>query len=93
MKRFTLAAVLAWVAIAGGLLLVAWPSPARPDERPVIRVDQFDTQSRRTGYLLIDPKTGRIDTFDTKSQRTGSGQVQPTRPSSSSVVPAPAPRR
>lgn len=91
MKAFTLAAVLAWVVLVSGLLCAAWPSPASPDERPVIRVDQFDTHSKRTGYLLIDPKTGRIDTFDTKSRRTGAGQVQPSP--SSPVVPAPAPRR
>ena len=39
------------------------------------RVDLFDTKSNRTGYILIDPKSGRFDTYDTKSRRTGWGTI------------------
>src|SRR5260370_10638260 len=35
------------------------------------RIDLFDTNSNRTGYIIVDPKTKRVDTYDTKSHRTG----------------------
>ena len=38
-----------------------------------IRVDTFDKRSNRTGYLIIDTKTGRVDQFDTRSNRLGYG--------------------
>jgi hypothetical protein len=93
MKAFNLAAVLAWVVLVGGLLFLAWPSPASPEERPIVRVDQFDTNGKRTGYLIVDPKTGRIDTFDTKSRRTGSGQVQGLDKAPATAPPATQSRR
>ena len=39
------------------------------------RIDLFDTNSKRTGYIIIDPKTKRFDTYDTKSHRTGWGTI------------------
>ena len=39
------------------------------------RVDLFDTKSNRTGYILVDPKSGRFNTYDTKSNRTGWGTI------------------
>jgi hypothetical protein len=39
------------------------------------RIDLFDTNSNRTGYIIIDPKTKRFDTYDTKSKRTGWGTI------------------
>ena len=39
------------------------------------RIDLFDTNSNRTGYIIVDPKTQRFDTYDTKSHRTGWGTI------------------
>jgi hypothetical protein len=39
------------------------------------RIDLFDTKSNRTGYIIVEPKTGRLDTYDTKSKRTGWGTI------------------
>ena len=39
------------------------------------RIDLFDTNSNRTGYIIVDPKTKRFDTFDTQSKRTGWGTI------------------
>jgi hypothetical protein len=39
------------------------------------RIDLFDTNSNRTGYIIVDPKTKRFDTYDTKSHRTGWGTI------------------
>ena len=39
------------------------------------RIDLFDTNSNRTGYVILDPKTKRFDTYDTKSHRTGWGTI------------------
>jgi hypothetical protein len=38
------------------------------------RIDLFDTNSNRTGYIIVDPKTKRFATYDTKSQRPGGGR-------------------
>ena len=40
------------------------------------RIDLFDTSSNRTGYIVVDPKSGRFDTYDTKSNRTGWGTIR-----------------
>ncbi len=40
-----------------------------------IRIDTFDTKSNRTGYIIIDRKTGRLDQFDARGNRLGSGTV------------------
>jgi hypothetical protein len=39
------------------------------------RIDLFDTNSNRTGYIIVDPKTKRFDTYDTHSHRTGWGTI------------------
>ena len=39
------------------------------------RVDLFDAKSNRTGYIIVDPKSGRFNTYDTKSNRTGWGTI------------------
>jgi hypothetical protein len=39
------------------------------------RIDLFDTNSNRTGYIIVDPKTERFDTYDTKSHRTRWGTI------------------
>jgi hypothetical protein len=46
-----------------------------------IRIDTFDKKSNRTGYIIIDPRTGRLDQFDKNSDRLGYGTV--TSPPSS----------
>jgi hypothetical protein len=38
-----------------------------------IRIDTFDEHSNRTGYLIVNPNTGRVDQFDTRSNRLGYG--------------------
>jgi hypothetical protein len=40
-----------------------------------IRVDTFDRRSNRTGYFVIDPRTGRVDQFDQRSNRLGYGTI------------------
>jgi hypothetical protein len=39
------------------------------------RIELFDTRSNRTGYIIVEPKTGRFDTYDAKSNRTGWGTI------------------
>ena len=39
------------------------------------RIDLFDANSNRTGYIIVDPKTKRFDTYDAKSKRTGWGTI------------------
>ena len=39
------------------------------------RIDLFDTNSNRTGYIIVDPKTKRFDTYNTNSKRTGWGTI------------------
>lgn len=50
--------------LLGGQLLIA-----------ADRIDLFDTKSNRTGYIIVDPKSGRFDSYDTKSNRTGWGTI------------------
>src|SRR5438128_2041850 len=64
-----------------------------------IRVDTFDRSSRRTGYYILDLKTGRLDQFDTHGRRLGYGTVTspPSSPGSNlgseSLRSVPDPRR
>lgn len=47
-----------------------------------IRIDTFDRKSNRTGYIIIDPRTGRLDQFDRNSNRLGYGTTtSPNLPS------------
>jgi len=41
------------------------------------RIDTFDKNSKRTGYIIVDHRTGRIDQFDTHGRRLGYGYLQP----------------
>ena len=51
-------------------------TPAHTEERPgQTRIDLFDTKSNRTGYGIVDEKTGRVDLYDPKSNRTGYGTI------------------
>ena len=45
-----------------------------------IRIDTFDSKSRRTGYMIIDQRSGRIDQFDTRGNRLGYGTTTTPRP-------------
>jgi hypothetical protein len=58
------------IAFAGLLLAQA------SDE---IRIDQFDKKGNRTGYMIIDQRTGRYDSYDKNSNRTGFGSVTSPR--------------
>ncbi len=66
-----------------GLLVLADLTPgmfhhrAHAEGRETVRVDLFDKHSNRTGYAIVDPKTGIIDFYDLKSNRTGSGTITP----------------
>ena len=40
-----------------------------------IRIDTFDKKSNRTGYIVIDPRTGRFDSFDLHGNRVGHGTL------------------
>ena len=51
-------------ALLGGQLVIA-----------ADRIDLFDNKSNRTGYIIVEPKTGRFDTYDSKSNRTGWGTI------------------
>jgi len=42
------------------------------------RIDFFDREGRRTGYAVVDIKTGRVDFFDRNSRRTGWGRLEPS---------------
>lgn len=64
------------------LRFIVWPlvsltlaaTPAVAQER---RVDLFDPQGNRQGYVVIEPKTGRVDMYDKLSNRTGYGYIRP----------------
>jgi len=49
----------------------AQTQPPAPD----VRIDTFDAKSNRTGYIVVNPNTGRIDQFDKNSNRLGYGQI------------------
>ena len=55
-------------------LVLLLASGAVADER---RVDFFDQHGRRTGYAIVDERTGRVDFYDQKSRRTGWARVTP----------------
>jgi len=40
-----------------------------------VRIDTYEKDGRRSGYLVIDGRTGRIDQFDARSNRLGYGTV------------------
>jgi len=69
-------------------LTCATPSPAAEWRAhfavPVIagdpreqRVDLYDQESNRQGYVVIGPR-GRVDVYDRSSNRTGTGRINGT---------------
>jgi hypothetical protein len=55
-------------------LTVLGSGPARAETE---RVDLYDAQSRRTGYAIVDRRTGRVDLYDAQSRRLGYGVSRP----------------
>jgi len=53
------------------LLMPSWAQAQRQ------RIDLFDPQGNRQGYVVIEPKTGRVDMYDKLSNRTGYGYLRP----------------
>ncbi|OGK88021.1 MAG: hypothetical protein A2X52_08720 [Candidatus Rokubacteria bacterium GWC2_70_16] len=69
----TLAGAIALLGIPLGVLS-AVPTPAEAEPR---RIDLYDRQSDRVGYVIVDERTGRLDLYDRLSNRTGYGQIAP----------------
>lgn len=57
-----------------GLALVLLATATYAQDR---RLDLFDKQGNRQGYVIIEPKTGRVDIYDKLSNRTGYGYIRP----------------
>ena len=51
-----------------GLVLLA-------QTQPDVRIDTYNNRSNRTGYIIVNPNTGRIDQFDSRNNRLGYGTV------------------
>jgi hypothetical protein len=58
-----------------GVALLAAPGRAADRSNETRRIDLFDTKSNRTGYGIVDERSGRVDLYDTKSNRTGYGMI------------------
>ena len=71
--RRTLAGAIALFAIPLGVLS-AVPTPGETEPR---RIELYDHQSNRVGYVLVDERAGRLDLYDRLSNRTGYGRVAP----------------
>ena len=76
-----------WILISGILVLafvgvpyIAEHYSVADERREPVRVEQFDKEGQRTGYAVIDTKTGRVDYFDARSRRVGSGKIQNIQP-------------
>ena len=63
-----------WLLLLWSIGFSAIVSPAVAQDR----VDFFDREGRRTGYAIVDTKTGRADFFDANSRRTGWGRLEPS---------------
>ena len=64
-------------AALGALLLTVLAVPALAQERGErTRIDLYRPDGSRSGYVTVDPQTGRVDTFDEKSRRTGWGRIE-----------------
>lgn len=64
--------IAAWIALLMALGLMVAPALAGE------RVDFFNAKGQRTGYAVVDQKSGRVDFYDMKSRRTGWGRVDST---------------
>jgi len=71
--RSTLPRGIALLAIALGAL-AAVPIPAEAERR---RIDLYDRQSSRAGYVIVDEREGRLDLYDRLSNRPGHGRIAP----------------
>lgn len=69
----SLAVMLASPADAAVALFAVPAIAGDPRER---RVDLYDRQSNRQGYVVIGPH-GRVDVYDRLSNRTGTGRIAP----------------
>ena len=69
----TLAGVIALIAIPLGVLSSV-PTAAGTEPR---RIDFYDRQSNRVGYVIVDERAGRFDLYDRLSNRTGYGPIAP----------------
>jgi hypothetical protein len=57
-----------------GLTIAVFPAgPAAAQTR----VDLFDKSSNRTGYAIVDDKSGWIELYDKASNRIGYGRISP----------------
>jgi hypothetical protein len=54
------------------------------------RIDLYDKQSRREGYVIINERQGRVDFYDARSRRLGYGTI--SGPRDTRFAP-PAPRQ
>jgi hypothetical protein len=64
----------------GEIQMIDMPPAIEIAQAREIRIDTYDKKSNRTGYIVIDPKTGRLDQFDTRGNRTGYGTTTTPRP-------------
>ena len=70
-----------WILVCSLASVLLAPSMARAFDVPAIagdprerRVDLFDRDRTRAGYVVISPH-GRIDVYDRRSNHTGSGRI------------------
>lgn len=88
-----------WLGMAFGLVVYgALYVVAFGQTRTETRIDTFDRFSNRTGYLILNNKTGRLDAYDTKSNHTGTSTITPpptqVRPGQNVyITPQPSPGR
>ncbi len=71
--RRTLAGAIALIAIPLGAL-TAGPTPGEAEPR---RIDLYDRESNRVGYVVVDDRAGRLDLYDRFSNRRGYGRIAP----------------
>ena len=65
------------IGTAVALAVLLLPAFAHAQSATETRIDTFDKNYNRTGYLLVNPQTGRVDTFDKYSNRTNSAVISP----------------
>ena len=71
---------LSWAAacLFGALCYLAvYVALAHGQARDEVRIDTFDRNYNRDGYVIVNPKTGRTDTFDKFSNRKNSAVITP----------------
>ena len=70
---------LSWLGacLFGALVYFTVYTLAFGQSRDETRVDLFDHNYNRHGYLIVNPKTGRVDQFDRYSNRKNSAVISP----------------